>query len=102
MMVCRAGFAALALAVAPATHAGNIDNGRAKAVACAACHGAEGESPNDLWPDLAGQKEGYLRKQLLAYRDGARVDPMMSPMAKPLTDEEIDDLAAYFGSLTAE
>jgi cytochrome c553 len=52
-----------------------------------------------MWPNLKGQKEGYLIKQLKAFRDGTRTDPMMSPMAKPLTDADIDNVAAYFSSL---
>ena len=66
---------------------------------CAGCHGAAGISNNPLWPNLAGQKDAYLVKQMKAFRDGTRTDPMMSPMAKPLTDADIDNLAAYFSSL---
>jgi cytochrome c553 len=73
--------------------------GKAKAATCAGCHGAEGVSANPLWPNLAGQKDKYLIKQIKAFRDGTRTDPMMSPMAKPLTDEDIDNLAAYFSGL---
>ncbi len=72
--------------------------GKAKSALCAACHGAEGVSPNDLWPNLAGQKQAYLVKQIKAFRDGGRNDPMMSPMVKALTDTDIDDLAAYYSS----
>ncbi len=72
--------------------------GQAKSALCAACHGAEGVSPNDLWPNLAGQKQAYLVKQIKAFRDGGRNDPMMSPMVKALTDTDIDDLAAYYSS----
>lgn len=79
--------------------AGDAAAGKEKAASCAACHGADGTSPNDMWPNLKGQKEGYLKKQLKAFRDGDRSDPMMSPMAQPLTDEDIDNLAAYFSSL---
>ncbi|MCC7411842.1 MAG: cytochrome c [Gammaproteobacteria bacterium] len=79
--------------------AGDAAAGKAKAAVCAACHGADGHSSNDLWPSLAGQKEGYLKKQVKAFRDGSRTDPMMSPMAKPLSDADIDNLAAYFASL---
>ncbi len=64
-----------------------------------ACHGAAGISPNDLWPNLAGQKEGYLLKQIKAFRDGDRIDAMMAPMVKPLTDADVENLAAYFSSL---
>jgi cytochrome c553 len=82
-----------------ATAAGDAAAGKAKAAACSACHGANGISANPLWPNLAGQKDGYLMKQLKAFRAGTRTDPMMSPMAKPLTDADIENLAAYFSSL---
>ena len=78
--------------------AGDAAAGQAKSATCAACHGPTGQSPNDLWPNLAGQKPGYMVKQIKAFRDGARADPMMSPMAKPLTDADIDNLAAFFSS----
>ncbi len=90
-------FAALALPGAAA--AGDAAAGKAKSATCAACHGANGISPNDLWPNLAGQKVGYLVKQMKAFRDGQRADPMMAPMAAPLSDADIDDLAAYYSSL---
>lgn len=73
--------------------------GKAKSATCAGCHGAEGVSGNPLWPNLKGQKDAYLVKQLKAFRDGTRSDPMMSPMAKPLSDDDIANLAAYFSSL---
>lgn len=78
---------------------GDAAAGKEKSSLCAACHGAEGVSTNDLWPNLAGQKFGYLVKQLKAFRDGSRTDPMMAPMAANLSDEDINDLAAYFSSL---
>ena len=79
--------------------AGDAAAGKAKAATCAGCHGANGISNNPMWPNLKGQKEGYLIKQLKAFRDGTRTDPMMSPMAKPLTDADIDNVAAYYSSL---
>ncbi len=79
--------------------AGDAAAGKAKSATCAGCHGAAGLSANPLWPNLAGQKEAYLVKQLKALRDGTRTDPMMSPMAKPLTDDDIANLAAYYSSL---
>lgn len=78
---------------------GDAAAGKAKAAVCAGCHGANGVSANPLWPNLAGQKDAYLVKQLKAFREGTRSDPMMSPMAKPLSDADIDNLAAYFSSL---
>ena len=53
----------------------------------------------DSWPNLAGQKAGYLKKQLQDIKTGKRQDPMMSAMAKPLSQADIDNLAAYFSSL---
>ena len=79
--------------------AGDAAAGKEKSATCVACHGADGISPNELWPNLAGQKEAYIIKQLKAFKDGSRKDPMMSPMAAPLSDEDIENLAAYFSSL---
>jgi cytochrome c553 len=79
--------------------AGDAAAGKSKSATCGACHGQNGISPNDLWPNLAGQKAGYLVAQLKAFRDGKRADPMMAPMAAALSDADIDDLAAYYSSL---
>jgi cytochrome c553 len=79
--------------------AGDIAAGKTKAASCAGCHGADGISANPLWPNLAGQKAPYLAKQLKAFRDGVRQDPMMSAMARPLSDADIENLAAYYSSL---
>ena len=79
--------------------AGDAAAGKAKAATCAGCHGAEGVSGNAMWPNLAGQKDAYFVKQMKAFRDGTRKDPMMGPMAKPLSDADIDNLAAYYSGL---
>jgi len=79
--------------------AGDVAAGKAKSVVCAACHGAEGISSNALWPNLAGQHAAYMVKQLKAFKSGARKDPVMSPMAAPLSDQDMENLAAYFASL---
>ncbi|MBL1143090.1 MAG: cytochrome c [Proteobacteria bacterium] len=81
------------------SYAGDAAAGKSKSAMCAACHGAEGISSNGMWPNLAGQKEDYLKKQMKAFRDGDRKDPMMAPMAASLSDDDIDNLAAYFSSL---
>ena len=63
---------------------------------CAACHGADGIGKAPQYPNLRGQKATYLEKQLKAFRAGDRKDPFMSAMAKPLSDADIANLAAYF------
>jgi cytochrome c553 len=78
--------------------AGDTVAGKTKAAACAACHGPTGRSANDAWPNLAGQKLPYLVKQLKAFRDGTRTNPLMSPTAKTLSDADVEDLAAWFSS----
>lgn len=79
--------------------AGDAAAGKIKSATCAACHGPNGISPNDMWPNLAGQKAGYLVAQMKAFRDGQRPNPMMAPMAAPLSDDDIANLAAYYSSL---
>jgi len=75
---------------------GNISAGKEKAAACASCHGDNGNSMVPTFPKLAEQHPSYLVKQLQAFKDGTRKDPMMSPMAMGLTDEDIIDIAAYY------
>jgi cytochrome c553 len=89
----------LGLACSSAFGAGDPAAGKAKAAMCASCHGANGISGNDLWPNLAGQKEGYLYKQIKAFKDGSRNDPMMKPMVASLSDADMRNLAAYYASL---
>lgn len=78
---------------------GDIAAGKVKSVVCASCHGPTGISPTDAWPNLAGQGNSYIVKQLKAFRDGTRMDPVMATNAKPLSDQEIENLAAFFSSL---
>ncbi len=81
------------------SQAADLDVGRGKAADCIGCHGPAGISSNPAWPNLAGQNAQYLKKQLRAFRDGSRSNPMMNGMAKSLTDTDIENLAAYFASL---
>jgi cytochrome c553 len=92
-------FGALLASAGTSLAAGDAAAGKAKAAVCAGCHGANGISGNPMWPNLAGQKDAYLIKQMKAFRDGTRSDPMMTPMAKPLSDADIENLAAYYSSL---
>jgi len=88
----------IALGANPA-RAGDIEAGKAKAAVCVACHGVAGISPNPQWPNLAGQKDQYLIIAMKAYRDGERNNPIMAPLARNLSDEDIENLAAYYASL---
>lgn len=97
--VLAAMLVSVAVMASGAAIAGDAAAGKAKSATCAGCHGPAGVSANPLWPNLAGQKDAYLAKQMKAFRDGTRTDPMMSPMAKPLTDDDIANLAAYYSSL---
>jgi cytochrome c553 len=73
--------------------------GRAKAQPCAVCHGPVGISTQPDAPNLAGQPALYLAAQLRAYRSGARKHEVMSLIAKPLTDDDIQQLAVWFSSI---
>lgn len=75
--------------------------GKARSAQCAACHGANGIAVLPEAPNLAGQVEVYLVKALRDYRSGARKHEQMTLMAKPLSDKDIDNLAAYYSSLPA-
>jgi cytochrome c553 len=89
-------FAVLALPLASSA----TEAGKAKAAAvCNVCHGANGLSQMPGAPHLAGQPEMYVREQLRAYRSGKRQNEVMAIIAKPLTDDEISDLSAWFSSI---
>jgi cytochrome c553 len=91
----------LGLGLITQVHAeGNAEAGQARSVACAACHGVDGNSVNPQWPSLAGQNAGYLMRQLRAFKAGERENPLMGPQAMMLNDQDIEDLAAYFSSQT--
>lgn len=96
--ISAATFLMLASLCPPAESAGDPDAGARKSQTCAACHGPDGTSTNPTWPNLAGQHAEYLSKQLHDFRDGRRANSQMSPMAAPLSDEDIADLAAFYSS----
>lgn len=92
--------AALLAASAPlAARPADAEAGRAKASACAVCHGELGVSQAPDAPHLAAQPEVYLAAQLKAYRSGKRVHEVMNVIAKPLSDRDIADLAAWYASI---
>lgn len=79
--------------------AGDAAAGKVKSATCVACHGANGISAIPMYPNLKGQKAQYIVKQLTAFKNGTRQDPIMAPMAAPLTDADMANLAAYYESL---
>lgn len=78
--------------------AGDAAAGKAKSNVCAACHGADGNSANPEWPKLAGQVPAYIVQQLRSFKQGLRQNPLMAPIAQALSEQDMEDLAAYFAS----
>lgn len=93
--LCAAAFL---LVSGGASAAGSVERGQEKSATCAACHGAEGIASAPQWPNLAGQYTDYIEHALQAYRSGARQNAIMQGFASQLSDEDIEDLAAYFHS----
>lgn len=92
----------LLIASAPAMAAGDAQAGKAKAQACASCHGVNGAAPaNTAWPKLAGQHAKYIAKQLADYKKGTeRKDPLMAGQVASLTDADMANLGAFFATQT--
>ena len=88
---------------------GDADAGKARAITCNACHGADGNSASPLWPNLAGQNAPYTISQLQAFKNSmsadenvkksGRSDSLMSSQALALSDTDMANLAVYFESL---
>jgi cytochrome c553 len=88
---------AIALGASLPTHAkGNVEAGKAKSTACAACHGADGVSTIPSFPKLAGQHSDYLHQALKDYKTGRRKNPIMAGQVANLSDQDMADLAAYY------
>lgn len=77
---------------------GDPARGKEKAASCAACHNPDGNSPNPMYPVLAGQHADYLVKAMKDYQSGARSNAIMAGMAAPLSEQDIKDLAAWFAT----
>ena len=91
----------LALSLTPAL-AQDAKIGRQKAQACMVCHGQNGLSTQPDAPNLAGQPAMYISSSLKAYRSGDRRHEMMAMMAQTLSDEDIQNVAAWFSSIRIE
>jgi cytochrome c553 len=75
--------------------------GEKKAAVCTACHGEAGNSTNPQWPSLAQQPAQFISTSLFMFREGNRKNDLMTPMAKPLSNADMNDLAAYFAAQKA-
>jgi len=91
-------IAAALVAVAGPAAAGDAAAGKAKIGLCMACHGQDGKGTTPDYPNLGGQSEKYLASALKAYKSGGRDNPIMKPMAATLSDEDVDNVAAYYAS----
>lgn len=94
-------LAAVLAAAGPAA-AQDAAAGRVKAQACSVCHGPMGVAVHPEAPNLAGQPAAYLETQLRHYRNGQRQHPVMNVIARPLSDGDIENLAAWFASIKVE
>ena len=88
----------IAAFVATPAFAGNAAAGKEKSAACAACHGADGNSQVPDFPRLAGQQEDYMLVALLHYKSGKRKNAIMSGQVANLSKQDMADLSAYFAS----
>ena len=79
---------------------GDPEAGKEKSAPCVACHGPDGNSVNPAWPKLAGQGEKYLVEQMQFFKDRIRVNVLMNLQVQNLSEQDIQDLAAYYTSQT--
>lgn len=96
--LARSVLAACALSALGASAQAGAEEGRAKAQLCAACHGADGNAVVPGTPSLAGQPRQFIVQALFMYREGTRKNAIMSPLAQPLSNADLNDLAAWFSS----
>ena len=91
--------AIFAVANASAFADGDVMAGREAAHQCEVCHGLDGKSKTPEAPNLAGQNENYLIKQLGDFKAGKRENELMSVVAPSLSDKDIENLAAYYSAI---
>ena len=97
-------FTLILLLIAPISFsmAGDVEAGKSKSIVCSACHGQDGNSMNPLWPNLAGQHKQYTIHTLRAYQNGTRVDAVMQAQVMALTEQDLEDIAAYYNAQTMQ
>ena len=102
-MTIRLPLALAATLLSTLGHAADIEAGRARAQqACAVCHGQAGLAAAPDAPNLAGQPAFYVASQLRAYRNGSRKHEVMAVISKTLSDDDINNLAAWFAAIKVE
>lgn len=94
--------ALLALAATPSSASGDPARGKTKVATCVACHGQDGNAVDPQYPRLAGQYADYLAQALHEYKDGRRNNAIMKGFAATLSDEDIDDVSAYFATMPSK
>jgi len=94
--------AAIGCLAQTASAAGDAAAGKDKVAVCAACHGNDGNSLAPNFPKLAGLGDKYIYKQLQDVKSGARVIPEMTGILDPLSDQDLQDIAAYFAGQTMQ
>lgn len=97
----RAAAISLVLISTQAFAQGDASAGQAKSAICAACHGVDGNSAVPNWPKLAGQHPQYLSRQMALIMSGARPVPEMTGIVMGLSDQDVQDLSAWFASQQA-
>ncbi len=97
-LMLRAAVSLLLLVSLPLFAKGDPAAGQAKSAICAACHGMDGNSMVPTWPKLAGQHEKYLVRQVALIKAGARMVPEMAGIVPGLSDQDIEDISAFFAS----
>jgi cytochrome c553 len=100
--LARGALCALFTLAAFPVDAADAPAGRRKAGTCVACHGENGISVQPNAPNLAGQPAVYVADQLRQFRSGKRPSEVMAVIAKPLSDQDIDDLAAWYESIRVQ
>lgn len=99
LLLSTAGFLGMPQ---PAAAAGDVEQGKVKAYTCTGCHGIPGYKnvyPTYHVPKIGGQNYEYLVAALRAYREGLRDHKTMDLQAESLSDQDIEDISAYFASL---
>ena len=94
-------FGLTAIVILATSYAHAVDPGKGKVLArqCQTCHGLNGIAQIPIAPNIAGESQIYLERQLKRFRDGQREHEMMTVVARNLTDSEIEDLAAWYESI---